>query len=168
MCRLSTSAMAPRSYIKPESDLPSTDSEGMSDNNSGESKGKGGHRRVSLDKGSDEYKKRRERNNLAVKKSRCKTKQKTQETLERVNLLREENALLESKIQLLTKELSFLKDLFLAHAGSAHGNQLKDLDLSTLLANDGPSPVAAVSHNDKNKAAGRDHQYAGHGIKMEV
>ncbi|GAB6033360.1 hypothetical protein CHUAL_013125 [Chamberlinius hualienensis] len=81
----------------------------------GETEKKSG-KRSSVNKTSDEYKKKRERNNLAVKKSRTKTKMKTQETLERVNKLRAENELLESKIKLLSKELSFLRDLFVAHA----------------------------------------------------
>lgn len=42
---------------------------------------------------------------------------RTQQTLERVNQLKTENELLEEKIKMLTKELGFLKDLFLAHAG---------------------------------------------------
>lgn len=37
--------------------------------------------------------------------------------MERVNQLKSENEMLEEKIRLLTKELSFLKDLFMAHAG---------------------------------------------------
>jgi len=86
-------------------------------------------------KESDEYKQRRERNNLAVKKSRSKTKMKTQETLERVNKLRAENENLEAKIKLLSKELSFLKDLFLAHAGNVHGQSIPNIDPS-LFADD--------------------------------
>ncbi|XP_035678594.1 CCAAT/enhancer-binding protein beta-like [Branchiostoma floridae] len=73
------------------------------------------------DKNSDEYRKRRERNNLAVKKSRDKSRQKTQETLRRVQELKEENERLELKIKILSKELSVLKDLFLSHAGSLPG-----------------------------------------------
>ncbi|KAG8556281.1 hypothetical protein GDO81_018004 [Engystomops pustulosus] len=69
-----------------------------------------------MDRGSEEYRLRRERNNLAVKKSRLKSKQKAQDTLQRVNQLKEENERLEAKIKLLTKELSVLKDLFLEHA----------------------------------------------------
>jgi len=84
--------------------------------------------RIVLDKNSDEYKKRRERNNMAVKKSRNKSKMRTQQTMQRVNELKEENERLETKVKLLSKELSFLKDLFLAHAGSAHNGQL-DLNL---------------------------------------
>jgi hypothetical protein len=53
----------------------------------------------------------------AVKRSRVKSKLRTQQTLERVNQLKTENEMLEEKIRMLTKELGFLKDLFLAHAG---------------------------------------------------
>lgn len=84
--------------------------------------------RIILDKNSDEYKKRRERNNMAVKKSRNKSKARTQQTMQRVTELKEENERLETKVKILSKELSFLKDLFLAHAGSAHNGQL-DLNL---------------------------------------
>lgn len=66
---------------------------------------------------SEDYRRRRDRNNQAVKRSRVKSKLKTQQTLERVNQLKTENELLEEKIKMLTKELGFLKDLFLAHAG---------------------------------------------------
>ncbi len=52
-------------------------------------------------------------NNLAVKKSRMRSKQKAQDTQQRVNELKEENERLEAKIKLLSKELSVLKDLFL-------------------------------------------------------
>ncbi|XP_028812974.1 CCAAT/enhancer-binding protein gamma [Denticeps clupeoides] len=68
------------------------------------------------DKDSEEYRQRRERNNLAVKKSRMRSKQKAQDTQQRVNELKEENERLEAKIKLLSKELSVLKDLFLEHA----------------------------------------------------
>lgn len=53
----------------------------------------------------------------AVKRSRVKSKLRTQQTLERVNQLKTENEMLKEKICMLTKELGFLKDLFLAHAG---------------------------------------------------
>lgn len=80
--------------------------------------------RIVLDKNSDEYKKRRERNNMAVKKSRTKSKMKTQQTVQRVGELKAENERLETRVKILSKELSFLKDLFLAHAGSAHNGQI--------------------------------------------
>nr|XP_023419724.1 CCAAT/enhancer-binding protein gamma [Cavia porcellus] len=41
-----------------------------------------------MDRNSDEYRQRRERNNMAVKKSRLKSKQKAQDTLQRVNQLK--------------------------------------------------------------------------------
>ncbi|XP_061449951.1 CCAAT/enhancer-binding protein gamma [Rhineura floridana] len=77
---------------------------------------KQGKKNSIADRNSDEYRQRRERNNMAVKKSRLKSKQKAQDTLQRVNQLKEENERLEAKIKLLTKELSVLKDLFLEHA----------------------------------------------------
>lgn len=74
------------------------------------------------DKDSDEYRQRRERNNLAVKKSRMRSKQKAMDTQQRVNELKEENERLEAKIKLLSKELSVLKDLFLEHAHNLADN----------------------------------------------
>ncbi|XP_064447295.1 CCAAT/enhancer-binding protein gamma-like [Mirounga angustirostris] len=75
-----------------------------------------------MDHNSDEYRQHRERNNMAVKKSRLKSKQKAQDTLQRVNQLKEENERLEAKNKLLTKELSVLKDLFLEHAHNLADN----------------------------------------------
>jgi len=100
------------------------------------------------DEGDEDYRKRRDRNNQviyqfvcklcmlfayvyyhrhshfsqAVKRSRVKSKLRTQQTLERVNQLKTENELLEEKIKMLTKELGFLKDLFIAHAGIVRTN----------------------------------------------
>lgn len=74
------------------------------------------------DKESEEYRQRRERNNLAVKKSRMRSKQKAMDTQQRVNELKEENERLEAKIKLLSKELSVLKDLFLEHAHNLADN----------------------------------------------
>lgn len=72
--------------------------------------------RMILDKESEEYRKRRERNNMAVKRSRQKSKTKTMLTQERVNQLRKENESLTKKIEILSKELSFLKELFMNHS----------------------------------------------------
>ncbi|XP_077447028.1 CCAAT/enhancer-binding protein gamma [Stigmatopora argus] len=79
-------------------------------------------KKSSGDKDSDEYRQRRERNNLAVKKSRQRSKQKAMDTQQRVNQLKEENERLEAKIKLLSKELSVLKDLFLEHAHNLADN----------------------------------------------
>ena len=42
---------------------------------------------------------------------------KAKDTHERVSQLKQENEMLEERIKLLSKELTFLKDIFLAHAG---------------------------------------------------
>ncbi|XP_060521269.1 CCAAT/enhancer-binding protein gamma-like [Cylas formicarius] len=92
---------------------------------------------------SDEYRKRRDRNNLAVKRSRVKSKQKTQETVNRVTELRNENSVLEEKVKTLTKELSFLKELFLAHASNnIDPSKFEGVNLQKLLAED-PAPSSS-------------------------
>jgi hypothetical protein len=73
-------------------------------------------------KDSDEYLKRRERNNIAVRKSRQLSRAKAKQTEEKVSLLREENKSLEQKIKLLSKELGVLKDLFLSTAAPTGGS----------------------------------------------
>jgi len=88
--------------------------------------------RVVLDKNSEEYRRRRERNNLAVKKSRTKSKIKTMQTMERVKILKAENEDLQQKIETLTKELSFLKNLFIMHASQVHNTDISEFDLSAL------------------------------------
>ncbi|NDV84997.1 hypothetical protein D0T87_23955, partial [Bacteroides sp. 51] len=65
-----------------------------------------------LDKHSEEYRQKRERNNIAVRKSRFKTKQKFVDTLIKVEELTEENDRLRSRVDHLTKELSALRGLF--------------------------------------------------------
>lgn len=102
--------------------------------------------RIVLDKNSDEYKKRRERNNMAVKKSRNKSKMKTQQTMQRVVELKAENERLETKVKILSKELSFLKDLFLAHAGSAHNGQI-GINFYGSHDNDGTTTKAPINSN---------------------
>lgn len=47
---------------------------------------------------------------------------RTQQTLQRVNQLKTENDMLEEKIKLLSKELGFLKELFMAQAGKYMNN----------------------------------------------
>ncbi|XP_076321370.1 uncharacterized protein LOC143230927 [Tachypleus tridentatus] len=64
-----------------------------------------------IDKSSEEYRKRRERNNIAVRKSREKAKRRANLTNQRVNELLRENEALWSRIDLLSKELSVLKTL---------------------------------------------------------
>jgi CCAAT/enhancer binding protein (C/EBP) len=66
----------------------------------------------SVDKNTDEYKRRRERNNIAVRKSREKAKMRSRETEEKVKLLVKENERLQKRIELLTEELNVLRSLF--------------------------------------------------------
>ena len=66
---------------------------------------------------SSEYLAKRSRNNAAVRRSREKARTKAKETMDRVSALKQENEMLEERIKLLTKELTLLKDIFLAHAG---------------------------------------------------
>lgn len=61
---------------------------------------------------------------------------KTQETLYKVNQLRNENTVLQEKVKTLSKELGFLKELFLAHAGNTDKSKFEGVDLQKLLADD--------------------------------
>ena len=72
-----------------------------------------GHKsgKKSVDKASDEYKKRRERNNIAVRKSREKAKIRSRETEKKVSELARENDSLRKKVDMLSKELNVLKSL---------------------------------------------------------
>lgn len=65
-----------------------------------------------------EYEAKRAKNNEAVKKCREKAKEKAKQTSEKVTNLCQENEKLEEKLKLLSKELDFLKNVFLKHAGS--------------------------------------------------
>ncbi|OWR50252.1 chorion specific C/EBP [Danaus plexippus plexippus] len=65
-----------------------------------------------LDKGTDEYRRRRERNNIAVRKSREKAKVRSREVEEKVKtLLREKEALLK-RLEAVTGELSLHKQMY--------------------------------------------------------
>lgn len=65
-----------------------------------------------LQKEDEEYVKKRARNNVAVKKSREKAKNRIHETQSRVEQLSKENEDLQSKVTLLSKELNVLRALF--------------------------------------------------------
>lgn len=83
----------------------------------------------SVAKDSEVYKKRRERNNIAVRKSRQLSRQKAKLIDEKVQELREENRQLEDRVQLLRKELSVLKDLFLSSAAPDTASQDQNSNL---------------------------------------
>uniref|UniRef100_A0A670IWE6 CCAAT/enhancer-binding protein beta n=1 Tax=Podarcis muralis TaxID=64176 RepID=A0A670IWE6_PODMU len=65
-----------------------------------------------VDKHSEEYKLRRERNNIAVRKSRDKAKLRNMETQHKVLELTAENERLQKKVDQLSRELSTLRNLF--------------------------------------------------------
>lgn len=73
-----------------------------------------------VSKGSDEYKMKRERNNIAVRKSRDKAKQKSIETQKKVSELSSENKRLRDRVAELTHELNTLKNILKSLPQSAH------------------------------------------------
>lgn len=101
----------------------------------------------------DDYRKKRDRNNQAVKRSRVKSRLRTQETMERVQKLKTENDMLEEKIKILSKELGFLKDLFLAHASSSQNVYLDDIDLSTILSDTTSALLGDINGSSANAAS---------------
>ncbi|XP_019629258.1 PREDICTED: CCAAT/enhancer-binding protein delta-like [Branchiostoma belcheri] len=80
---------------------------------------RGGRR--ALQKGTEEYVTRRQRNNVAVRKSREKAKQRNLETQQKVQELQQENEKLQKRVELLTKELDTLKSLF-TNVSAARGS----------------------------------------------
>ena len=64
------------------------------------------------EKPTEEYRRRRERNNVAVRKSREKAKVRSREVEERVKILARENDRLQKKNELLQEELGVLRSLF--------------------------------------------------------
>lgn len=102
---------------------------------------------VNLEKDTEEYRKLRDRNNEAVKKSRTRTKLRTQNTLDKVEKLRDENTKLEDRIEGLKKELELLKELFVSHAGTKSMKRLTEVDLDVLIAE-------AAPNSKKSKKAG--------------
>ena len=103
-----------------------------------------GRKRKPLDKGSEEYRKRRVKNNEAVKKSRIKSKVKTAETQDQVNELVHENQLLNQKVASLSKEFELLKELYQAHAKNPEAQD--EIDLRTLMAPDSGRPGSSSSN----------------------
>jgi len=64
-----------------------------------------------MDKASDEYRRRRERNNIAVRRSREKAKLRSRDTEMKVKELQRENERLQKRVELLSKELNVLRSL---------------------------------------------------------
>ncbi|KAK6042316.1 basic region leucine zipper [Cooperia oncophora] len=62
-----------------------------------------------------DYEEKRRRNNEAVNRTREKKRQEETETAKKVEELRAENEKLERQVESLQKELSFLKEMFVAY-----------------------------------------------------
>ncbi|XP_055624675.1 CCAAT/enhancer-binding protein [Toxorhynchites rutilus septentrionalis] len=67
----------------------------------------------SVDKGTDEYRRRRERNNIAVRKSREKAKVRSREVEEKVKALLKEKDVLLRKIEEKNNEIQLYKQLYM-------------------------------------------------------
>uniref|UniRef100_A0A2K5C3V5 CCAAT enhancer binding protein alpha n=1 Tax=Aotus nancymaae TaxID=37293 RepID=A0A2K5C3V5_AOTNA len=74
--------------------------------------GPGGKAKKSVDKNSNEYRVRRERNNIAVRKSRDKAKQRNVETQQKVLELTSDNDRLRKRVEQLSRELDTLRGIF--------------------------------------------------------
>ena len=65
----------------------------------------------------EEYVKKREKNNAAVKRARQKAKEKSQQTFQRIQSIKNENKELEERIKALSKELSTMKNIYEKYTG---------------------------------------------------
>ena len=65
----------------------------------------------------EEYLKKREKNNAAVKRARQKAKEKTKKTNQRIESIRSENKELEERIKALSAELTTMKDVYAKYTG---------------------------------------------------
>ncbi|XP_068162695.1 CCAAT/enhancer-binding protein alpha [Antennarius striatus] len=74
--------------------------------------GGGGKHKKNVDKSSPEYRLRRERNNVAVRKSRDKAKMRNMETQQKVVELTTDNERLRRRVEHLTRELDTLRGIF--------------------------------------------------------
>lgn len=70
-----------------------------------------------------------------------------------MNLLKAENDFLNRKVDILSRELRILKDIFMSHASNAHGTRLTDYDLSVLTGSNALE-AAAASHSPAAYASG--------------
>jgi len=107
--------------------------------------GGGGSSSSGFEKCTTEYREKRAKNNIAVKRSRDKTKAKARESQVRVQQLQSENEQLQSTVDAMTCELRYLKDLLISQAGtSEYLSPDMAADLEELLQEDGESPSDLV------------------------
>ncbi|XP_048372251.1 CCAAT/enhancer-binding protein alpha [Sphaerodactylus townsendi] len=83
-----------------------------SSGSSSSSSSSGGKAKKCLDKSSSEYRVRRERNNIAVRKSRDKAKLRNAETQQKVLELSSDNERLRKRVEQLSRELDTLRGIF--------------------------------------------------------
>jgi len=79
-------------------------------------------------KGTDQYREKRMKNNYAVKKSRDKTKQKAQEASDRVRQLEVDNQNLKITIDTMTQELEYLKKVLFSNANGKNFENCPQLE----------------------------------------
>ncbi|KAM4721158.1 CCAAT/enhancer-binding protein alpha [Rhinophrynus dorsalis] len=92
--------------------LQSSSLKGMSSSSSSSSSESRGKSKKWVDKNSNEYRVRRERNNIAVRKSRDKAKMRNAETQHKVIELSTENDKLRKRVEQLSRELETLRGIF--------------------------------------------------------
>merc|ERR1712186_47984 len=68
----------------------------------------------------EEYVKKGEKNNAAVKRARQKAKEKSQQTFQRIQNIKNENKELEERIKALSKELSTMKNIYEKYTGEIY------------------------------------------------
>lgn len=119
--------------------------------------GRGGSRKRPPEdlQASEEWQEKRRLNNEAVHRTREKKRREEQETSERVEELRSENAQLERRVEGLNKELSFLKEMFVAYAAGGKQRKAEDNEQqpdsmpSTSALNSAPSSSSSTKTNLK-------------------
>lgn len=95
------------------------------------------HAGKALDKGTDEYRRRRERNNIAVRKSREKAKVRSREVEEKVKCLIREKDSLVKRLEAMSGELSLHKQMYV-HLMNLNHPEINDLCRSMLNLGSGP------------------------------
>lgn len=113
---LSGQPTPPTSPEPPGSASPSSYSSHSSASSSSSSGGKERTGKKCVDRFSPEYRQRRERNNIAVRKSRDKAKRRNQEMQQKLLELSAENERLHKKVEQLTRDLSSLRHFFKQHS----------------------------------------------------
>lgn len=101
------------------------------------------------------------------------------ETLEKVNLLKSEKDHLQRKVDLLSRELRLLKDIFMAHASNAHGTTITEYDLKLLTGADlldvstvpSPPPGSLSDYDARSRtssSASSQYGHSGPGISSHL